>query len=148
MNNALVWRPRITVSQMQLKDVSEKTWEISETSLRRRLWSISSETSQRFANQLSLRRPWDAVWDVSEIHLSMHCEYSSLNTPRILRFFLKKRLRKTVETIFIYFNVMVLHFKIQRRILQHPVKHLRCFFRKLIVRCLTEFRIPLLKKTF
>ena len=54
---------------------------------------------------------------------------------------------KTVKATCTYFNIMALHFKIQRRI-QHPVKHLRCFFRKLIVRCLTGFRIPLLEKTF
>ena len=72
---------------------------------------------------------------------------SAMNTQRILTFFLKERLGKIVEATCTCFNTMALHFKIHRCI-QHPVKHIRCFFRKLIVRCLAGFRIPLLKKTF
>ena len=56
-------------SQMELRDVSEKTWEISQTSPGRRLQYISPETSLRFENQPSLRCLWDAPWDVSEMHL-------------------------------------------------------------------------------
>ena len=54
---------------MQLKDISEKTWEISTTSLRRRFLSISRETSQKLANQYSLRCLWDPLWNVSKMHL-------------------------------------------------------------------------------
>ena len=59
---------------MQLRDVPEKTWEISATSPRRRLQYISPKTSPRLANQPSLRCLWDAAWDASEMHL--RCIYA------------------------------------------------------------------------
>ena len=75
---------------------------------------------------------------------TLHCGSSSSNTPGNY-IFLKEHLRKAAEATCIFFNVMALHFKIRRRI-QHPVKHIRCFCKKLLVRCLTGFRVPLWKK--
>ena len=51
----------------------------------------------------------------------------AVNIVKFLRIpFLKKHLRTVVSA----------HFKIKRRI-QHPVNYLRCFWKKLLVRCLT-----------
>ena len=61
----------------------------------------------------------------------------------ILKNTLEKLLRQLVPNSVLWLYI----FKIQRRI-QHPVKHLRCFCKKLIVRCLTRFRISFLKKAF
>ena len=72
MNNALVWRPRITVSQMQLKDVSEKTWEISETSQRKasliNLPGDVSEIGKSALFEMSLRHCMRRLRDASEMH--------------------------------------------------------------------------------
>ena len=78
----------------------------------------------------------------------------SLSTMKILfrilqefRNFFQNNTSERLLRHFSFFNVMALHLKIHRRI-QHPLKHIRCFCKMLLVRCLTVFRIPLWKKRF
>ena len=59
MNNALVWRPRITVSQMQLKDVSRKP----ERSQRRFWGDVFYQSPGRRFRYLQI----SPLWDLSEM---------------------------------------------------------------------------------
>ena len=78
--NALVWRPRITVSDATQRRFWENLKDLRDVSEEMPLINLL-ETSQRFANQPSLRCLLDAVWEASKMHL--RCIHAGWDITRL-----------------------------------------------------------------